>query len=87
MCDGAIAERNRHVVPPADLPHALYTVNDDAVEGHPLVKLDGRKRVCQMCHSHGRKTQMGRSVETTFGCLTCKVNLCKDGPCFIEHHA
>ena len=55
ICDGVIAARNRHVVPPADLPQALYTINDVAVEGHPLVKLDGRKRVCQMCRSHGGK--------------------------------
>ena len=87
LCDNTIATRNRRVAPPMQQPEALYTVEENAVAGHSLVRLDGRKRVCQSCRRLGRKTTSGRSVETCFGCLTCNVHLCKEGTCFMDHHA
>ena len=66
---------------------AAYTVSDDIIQDHPLVRFEGRKRVCQMCAHHKRKTSAGRFVETSFGCLKCKAYLCKVGICFRQFHA
>ena len=52
---------------------------------HFICKIEGRKKVCVYCKRVGRKTNGGRSVETTFQCLQCSVALCRT--CFHEYHA
>lgn len=62
------------------------TVTKNLKAGHDLVRFAGRKRGCVCCKKAGRRAQSGRCVETSFGCSTCVVPLCKTGPCFQEFH-
>ena len=62
-------------------------IDDDLVAGHPLVQFAGRKRVCHVCSRNQVKTKKGRYIETSFGCITCKVYTCKAGRCFRDYHA
>ena len=54
--------------------------------GHDLVRFSGQKRGCVSCKRGGRRAESGRCVETSFGCSTCVVPLCKTGSCFNEFH-
>ncbi|PJE77704.1 hypothetical protein CI610_03368 [invertebrate metagenome] len=55
-----------------------------AINHHKLVKIEGRKRVCQQCSKQGRKTPKGRAVETSFMCQFCVMPLCRVG-CFTDY--
>ena len=56
-----------------------------ALAGHPFVRFDGRKRACKLCQQNGRRRPSGRAVESSFGCSTCNVHLCKG--CHVQFHA
>ena len=84
LCDGYNG-RKRGVKGAVDVAvdHVIFR---NLKPGHSLVKFSGRKRGCVACRRSGRKAKCGRGVETTFGCSTCAVPLCKLGPCFQEFH-
>ena len=86
LCDGHTSRVHRM---PAAVDNLVIerVVIDDIVVGHPLVKFAGRKRICRLCSRHRRRTHRGGPVESSFGCTTCKVYLCREGECFREYHA
>ena len=83
LCDGHVFRSHR---PPPTTDKLTVARVITVVAGHTLVKWAGRKRVCQMCASSQRKTCRGRSVESSFGCGTCRVYLCRSGLCFRKYH-
>ena len=86
LCDGRGVRKQRPSAAVDNLAVASV-IADNIVEGHPLVKWVGRGRVCHVCSRAQRKTARGRYVETSFGCSTCKVYLCRSGVCFRAYHA
>ena len=52
---------------------------------HQVDRLHGRKLVCRWCSKVGNKTNRGRTPETVWGCIICKVHLHK-GQCFASFH-
>ncbi|XP_072342411.1 piggyBac transposable element-derived protein 4-like isoform X1 [Scyliorhinus torazame] len=62
-----------------------YQVTFCNPNAHNVVKIDGRKKVCRECSKHKRKTESGRSVETSFKCEFCEVPLCRIS-CFKNYH-
>ena len=85
LADPFINERLTQPAPPVARVEAAYTVSDDAVAGHPLVRIEGRKRACRLCSNQKRRRLSGRTIESSFGCLTCNIHLCKEG-CFAQYH-
>ena len=84
LCDGYSGRKSRAKGQSATAVERVVTPNLKA--GHSLVKFDGRKKGCVVCVRNGRRAQSGRSVETSFGCSTCCVSLCRTGSCFHEFH-
>ena len=60
------------------------SLEPDNAGKHFSVKIEGRKEVCIKCKKLHWKTDLGRSVETTFQCLQCNIALCKT--CFNHYH-
>ena len=46
-----------------------------------------RRRICRMCLWNRCRTQLGGLVESSFGCTTCNVYLCREVECFRAYHA
>ena len=73
-----------------EVPAAVQVISEDTVEGHPLVQFAGRKRAYKYCAKQRRRMAAGRYVETSYGCSTCHIYLCRMGQCFLhvveEHH-
>ena len=86
LCDGHTL-RARRVLPAVDNLVIDHIVSDNVVAGHSLAQFAGRKRSCRWCAQTRRRTVKGRMVETSFGCSTCKVYLCRLGGCFVAYHA
>ena len=42
--------------------------------------------ICRMCSCHRCRTQRDGLVDSSFGCTTCKVYLCRDGEYFRAYH-
>ena len=84
LCDGYSGRKSRAKGQSATAVERVVTPNLKA--GHSLVKFDGRKKGCVVCIRNGRRAQSGRCVETSFGCSTCCVSLCRTGSCFHEFH-
>ena len=55
------------------------------VNGHNLVRIEGRSKVCRTCSKKGNTTNRGHKKCSSFECDVCKVGLCR-GPCFFEFH-
>ena len=64
-----------------ELDNALTVSN---LPGHVQTRFDGRKRACSWCSREGRRSPIGRTPETHYGCSRCGVNLCKG--CFLQYH-
>lgn len=50
-----------------------------------LERLVGRKAACYWCSKTKQRTTSGRTSETVFGCIICKIHLHK-GDCFASFH-
>ena len=85
LADPWMNARQAVAPPPLERVRSTYTLRD-TLAGHPLVRIEGRKRACDMCRRHKRRRVSGRAIESCFGCSTCNVHLCKDG-CFDAFHA
>lgn len=59
-------------------------INAENVELHKKMKIAGRKRICQQCRRHNRKTASNRYVESSWECTFCNVCLCAN--CFGPYH-
>ncbi|XP_059158381.1 piggyBac transposable element-derived protein 4-like [Physella acuta] len=67
-----------------DIPAATGTTTLDNTKHQPN-RMFGRKKTCYECSRSKRKTPTNRPIETSNGCLLCKVHLCK-GHCFAIFH-
>ena len=56
-----------------------------SVNGHNMVKAEGRPKACQQCRLDGRRTQRGYPVKTVCICIKCNTRLCQ-GQCFMRFH-
>ena len=56
-----------------------------SVNGHDLIKIDGRSKSCKDCSQNGRRTARNYKVQTIFKCKQCNVAMCK-GRCFLNYH-
>lgn len=87
LCDGFSARMRGAKGLASSTVERIVTKNLKA--GHDLMRFSGRKRgfvSCVSCKRGGRRAQSRRCVETSFGCSTCVVPLCKMGPCFHKFH-
>ena len=82
-----VSDRVVRLPPAVEVPEAVQVISEDTVEGHPLVQFAGRKRACKYCAKQRKRTAAGRYVESSYGCSTCHVYLCRTGPCFLDYHA
>ena len=73
--------RSRKQRPTQSPPHLVLL----QVNGHSLIRIEGRSRVCRVCSKRGIKTSKGHKKESTYECESCKVALCR-GPCFFAFH-
>ena len=55
-------------------------------QGHALIKIRGRTRVCSLCSRMGRTTPGGRKKETAYMFQACNVPLCRLNDCFRRFH-
>ena len=84
LCDQLVAgysSRQRT----AGRKRAVQVIEQGALMAHDWVRVEGRKKVCRNCSELGLKTPMGRGIETSFMCRTCRAPLCRSG-CLIEYH-
>ena len=73
-----IAGYNGYKRPSSSGTCAIQTVtSEENLKGHFLGKLQGRKKACAMCAKAGRKSDEGRTFETSYGCAQCGVPLCR----------
>nr|XP_032816367.1 piggyBac transposable element-derived protein 4-like [Petromyzon marinus]XP_032816368.1 piggyBac transposable element-derived protein 4-like [Petromyzon marinus] len=68
------------------IERVLWPAPSVSPQQHACVKFAGRKRVCVLCSSRNKRTRRGRSVQTSYGCQICNVNLCQVG-CFTGYHS
>ncbi|KAK6177150.1 hypothetical protein SNE40_015310 [Patella caerulea] len=61
-------------------------IERNIMPGHDLVRFDGRKRACQWCLKEKKRTASDRCVVSSFECSHCRVNLCRDGDCYVKFH-
>ena len=80
MCDDHVY-RTQRMQPAVDNLVVDHVVAGNVIEGHPLVKFADRKRTCYVCARDNVKPSADRHVESSFGCSTCRVYLCKAGVC------
>ena len=66
--------------------HCISRLPVASLNGHELVKIDGRSKICRECSLMSRKTSRGYKIETTYKCKNCDVALCK-GRCFVSFHS
>lgn len=52
---------------------------------HTIERFPGSKKNCSVCEKAKKRTDKGYGVKTVWGCLVCKVHLCK-GHCFAQFH-
>lgn len=52
---------------------------------HVVEHFSGTKRNCAVCEEAKKKTEKGYGVKTVYGCLVCRVHLCKD-ECFVTFY-
>lgn len=57
----------------------------ERVNGHDLVRIEGRSRTCKVCLRKGIKTVRGYRKESSYECEQCKAALCRR-PCFFDFH-
>lgn len=52
---------------------------------HTSERYPGTKKNCHLCEKAKKRTTKGHGVKSVWGCLVCKVHLCK-GQCFVQFH-
>ena len=52
---------------------------------HTTERFPGSKKNCSVCEKAKKQTDKGYGAKTVWGCLVCKVHLCK-GHCFVQFH-
>ena len=86
MVDDYASSRVERRMPAIDNLVVDYVVTDTILQGHPLVRFQGRGRCCKHCARQKKRTAKGRFVESRFGCDRCRVYLCASGACFLSYH-
>ena len=54
-------------------------------QGHELVRILGRPKICRQCVKKGRRTESGLKKCTSYECRVCRYPICRF-PCFNEIH-
>ena len=75
------SSRKTRIAIPATPPELIL----DRINGHDLVRIEGRSRTCRVCSKNGIKTDRGFKRQSSYECEQCKVALCRR-PCFIDFH-
>ena len=66
--------------------HCIRRLAVASLNGHELIRIDGRTKICRECSRLGMKTSRGYKMESSYKCRNCDVALCR-GRCFVAFHS